>query len=110
MQGVVRERALEDTATAGAGVDGDCDAEGRYGDNAMRGFAAVAAHAVGRAVEYAHLGGVFPVDGPVPVRLATLIAAFLAERFLIEPGEVAMPVKKDALFNAGCQERTDGLM
>ena len=63
-----------------------------------RNFLPVAAHAVLRAIEDAHFGWVFPVYGPVPIRLCALIAAFFAERFFVEPKEVAVPVEEDALF------------
>ena len=61
-------------------------------------FLAVTTHAIWRAIEDAHFGRVFPVNGPVPIRLRAFVAALFSERNFVEPEKVAVPVKENALI------------
>ena len=94
VDGVVGKGTRVDAAAAGAGRDGEVEAEGGDVGGAVGDGSAVAAHGGWGAVEDGGLAGVLPGEGPVPVGLGAGVAAFFLERFLVEPGEVAVEVEE----------------
>lgn len=67
------------------------------GGRAVGDHDAVAPHRPGRSVEDRALAGIFPVDGPVPVGLGTLVAAFLAEGLLVEVHVVPVETEEETV-------------
>lgn len=71
----------------------------------------IAAHARCAAIKYGAVQGVVGPFTPVPVRLVTLIPAFVAQGLLIRPGEVTMPgeevccaMNEKSLVDVHCDE------
>ncbi len=96
----VGEGARLDEAAADAGSQGDvvaADAGGRHDDGAVvRDVLAVAAQAVGVAVEDGRVLGRGRVLGPVPVGLVASVAALVAQGQLVLVDEPAVPRLEDA--------------